>query len=280
MNESLRRGRALSPGLPYRLARNEFKFMEHLKSPFICKVTVAIDTDKGHLGIMEAVLGGELAQLLQKTVKATGRGLHESAVAFYASQISLALIHIHQRGIIFRDLKAENVLLATDGYIKIIDFGLAKETRSLTHTLCGTPVGMHFELELIPRKLLTPYTHCNPSLCAETHIALLRSRDLPRLRLPRAGRLVGARSLDASSHPWPLSVLWHGRSRDCRQNTGVRKDKARRHFRRRHVSVCGFVLLAVIGTEPKQEIGEPLFRCLCDLCIVSHWTQRYAHTWH
>ena len=133
-----RRARSLSPGLPYRLARNEFKIMQKLQSPFICKVVVAITTNEGHLGIIEAVLGGELAQMMKKT---KGR-FPDSTVAFYVCQMCFALIHIHEAGVIYRDLKAENVLIATDGYIKLIDFGLAKETGTLTKTLCGTPVSV------------------------------------------------------------------------------------------------------------------------------------------
>ena len=45
---------------------------------------------------------------------------------FYATQIILALGYLHMKGIVHRDLKLENILIDTDGFIKIIDYGLAK----------------------------------------------------------------------------------------------------------------------------------------------------------
>lgn len=54
---------------------------------------------------------------------------------FYASQITLALEHLHSLNIIYRDLKPENLLLDTNGNIKITDFGFAKKVDDVTWTL-------------------------------------------------------------------------------------------------------------------------------------------------
>jgi len=59
--------------------------------------------------------------------------------SLYAAQIVLVFEHLHERNIIFRDLKPENLLIAEDGYLKLVDFSFAKVTEGRTYTLCGTP---------------------------------------------------------------------------------------------------------------------------------------------
>lgn len=67
----------------------------------------------------------------------------ESAVKVYVGEIILALEHLHKLGIIYRDIKLENVLLDSDGHIVLTDFGLSKEfscneTDLRTFSFCGT----------------------------------------------------------------------------------------------------------------------------------------------
>ena len=71
---------------------------------------------------MEYCPGGELFFYLQKI----GR-FKESAAKFYAANIILALSHLHANKILYRDLKPENVLVGSDGYLKLTDFGLSTE---------------------------------------------------------------------------------------------------------------------------------------------------------
>jgi len=66
--------------------------------------------------------------------------LTEDDVRFFAGNIVLAFDYMHRKGIVYRDLKPENLLLDKDGYLKFVDFGFAKKIDdNRTYTLCGTP---------------------------------------------------------------------------------------------------------------------------------------------
>jgi len=62
-------------------------------------------------------------------------------VRFYAAQIGMALQHLHTNGVIYRDVKPENILMDDDGYLKLADFGMAKTLADdkKANSFCGTP---------------------------------------------------------------------------------------------------------------------------------------------
>ena len=58
---------------------------------------------------------------------------------FIGLEVASALLYLHSQGVVYRDLKPENLLLDKLGYIKVTDFGFAKKVEDRTWTLCGTP---------------------------------------------------------------------------------------------------------------------------------------------
>lgn len=81
-------------------------------------------------------------------------GFPEPRAVFYTAQILLGLEHLHQHRIVYRDLKPENLLLDSDGHIKITDFGLSKQNvdGDELHSLCGTPE--YLAPEIIQKKVI------------------------------------------------------------------------------------------------------------------------------
>ena len=87
--------------------------------------------------ILDYIPGGELFTLMRKEVKFTPNN-----AKFYIAQLIDALDILHRQKIVYRDLKPENLLLDSDGYLKIVDFGVAKQIEGKTKTLAGTPTHM------------------------------------------------------------------------------------------------------------------------------------------
>jgi serine/threonine protein kinase len=67
------------------------------------------------------------------------RGLAAARCQFYAAEITLAVSHLHQIGIMYRDLKPDNCIIAGDGHLQLVDFGLAKEEVHEQLGAAGTP---------------------------------------------------------------------------------------------------------------------------------------------
>jgi NIMA (never in mitosis gene a)-related kinase len=90
---------------------------------------------------MEYADGGDLSDKV-KSVKNKGEYLSEDQILDYFTQMCLAIKHIHDRKIIHRDLKAQNIFLEENGTIKLGDFGIAKvleQTVGQAQTQVGTP---------------------------------------------------------------------------------------------------------------------------------------------
>ncbi|KAJ3109960.1 camp-dependent protein kinase catalytic subunit [Physocladia obscura] len=113
---------------------NERNILARLDYPFLVNMLGTLQDSANLYFVLEFIQGGELFTHLRKS----GR-FRNNVALFYAGEVILAFEYLHNRDIIYRDLKPENCLIDAKGHIKITDFGFAKEVPDITWTLCGTP---------------------------------------------------------------------------------------------------------------------------------------------
>ncbi|KAK8933787.1 Protein kinase G11A [Platanthera zijinensis] len=103
-------------------AQTEREILSLLDHPFLPTLYSYFETDKFYCLVMEYCSGGNLHSLRQKQ---PNKYFSEQAARFYASEILLALEYLHMLGIVYRDLKPENVLVREEGHIMLSDFDLS-----------------------------------------------------------------------------------------------------------------------------------------------------------
>jgi len=115
---------------------NEKKLLDQCDHPFLLRLAATFQDDNEIYMLLELALGGELFSVLRERHR-----FEEPQGRFYASCVGAAFSYMHNSGIVYRDLKPENLLFDETGYLKVVDFGFAKQLGEggRTWTLCGTP---------------------------------------------------------------------------------------------------------------------------------------------
>lgn len=117
--------------------RTERSVLGCVKNRFIVRMRFAFQTTKKLYFVLDYCPGGELFFHLGRAGRFT-----ETRARFYTAQIIIALEYLHDMGVIYRDLKPENVLLDSKGNVKLTDFGLSKTgimDNTSASSFCGTP---------------------------------------------------------------------------------------------------------------------------------------------
>ncbi|KAF7254892.1 hypothetical protein EG68_08507 [Paragonimus skrjabini miyazakii] len=113
-----------------------FQIITDAQHPFLINLIACFQTTEHVLFVMEYARGGDLMLHIQQDV------FSEPRAVFYAGCVVLGIEFLHSRKIVYRDLKLDNLLLDSRGYLKMADFGLCKEgmgPTDRTSTFCGTP---------------------------------------------------------------------------------------------------------------------------------------------
>lgn len=208
--------------------------MSRVRHPFIVDLYSTFQDSLNIYMLLSYVPGGELFTHLRRAQRFT-----PDVTRFYLATIVLALRYLHSFNIIYRDLKPENLLLDSRGYLRLTDFGFAKIVEDRTWTLCGTPEYLAPEIILneghgkpadwwacgvLAYEMMVGFPPFFDETAPGIYEKILRGKiywpkEMDRLskelikaflhpdRTKRLGNLIGG-SQDVLDHPWFRGVDW------------------------------------------------------------------------
>jgi len=115
--------------------------MDASDHPFISRMHFAFQNHRQLFFVLDFCAGGDLYYHLTRMKNSRFKHFSEEATQFYVAELILAIDHLHQQGIVYRDLKLENVMLDEEGHVKLVDFGLSKEGVSAAYEQPLSPCG-------------------------------------------------------------------------------------------------------------------------------------------
>lgn len=127
---------------------DETELLENIDSPFVVKIFDVFKHEGRKCIMMEYVEGQTLYDLVNKK-----HGMSEDDARPIFLQMCLAVLALHKKNIVHRDIKCENAIIDVDGALRLIDFGFARNTQPLMTTYCGSP--SYVAPELVLRRLYT-----------------------------------------------------------------------------------------------------------------------------
>mmetsp|Transcript_133762 Transcript_133762/g.286051 ORF Transcript_133762/g.286051 Transcript_133762/m.286051 type:complete len:786 (+) Transcript_133762:125-2482(+) len=230
----LRKSQVLRGNL-LRYTITERNVLSYIRHPYIVSLHYAFQTARHLVLVLQFCPGGNLQCHIQHQ-----NGLQENAARLYTAEVLLALCHLHERQIIFRDLKPENVVLDEEGHAMLTDFGLSKEgvagLRS-AQSFCGSLAflapevlqrrghGRAVDLYGLGVLLFNMFTAMPPFFHPEQE-ALLKNIRCARLRVPKyvpkaaamliqalmerdpSDRLGAGATCEVKEHIWFATIDW------------------------------------------------------------------------